>query len=151
MKTTFFGSTNIARLSLFVLVTAWNFKPWSLESEIQIQRKWIIFHILTNWFIGRQQLFSRYTYPPFTSLYLWKKPLSDDLPFRAKRKASTTVDETGRCYPWHILKPLIRGTKATFFYRLKVFIGPKLTQVSRGNFHRKAPKWVKIRVTSGRP
>ena len=40
----------------------------------------------------------------------------------------------------------MRGTKAIFFYRLKVFIGPKLRQVSKGNFHRKAPKWVKNQV-----
>ena len=30
-----------------------------------------------------------------------------------------------------------------FFYWLKVFIGPKLRQVSKGNFHPKAPKWIK--------
>ena len=30
-----------------------------------------------------------------------------------------------------------------FFYWLKVFIGPKLRQVSKGNFHPKAPKWTK--------
>ena len=33
--------------------------------------------------------------------------------------------------------------KGDFFYLFKVFIGPKLRQVSIGNFHRKAPKWVK--------
>ena len=32
------------------------------------------------------------------------------------------------------------------FYRLKVFIGPKLREVSIGNFHRKAPKCAKNRV-----
>ena len=31
-----------------------------------------------------------------------------------------------------------------FFYRLKVFIGLKLREVSIYNFHRKAPKWAKI-------
>ena len=31
------------------------------------------------------------------------------------------------------------------FYRLKVFIGPKVREVSTGNFHRKALKWAKIR------
>ena len=36
-----------------------------------------------------------------------------------------------------------RGTKAIFFYRPKVFIGLKLRQVSKSNFHRKASKWVK--------
>ena len=36
--------------------------------------------------------------------------------------------------------------KRFFFYRLKIFIGPKLRQVSKGNFHRKAPKWVKNQV-----
>ena len=30
-----------------------------------------------------------------------------------------------------------------FFYQFKVFIGPLLGQVSKGNFHQKAPKWVK--------
>ena len=36
-----------------------------------------------------------------------------------------------------------KGEVRQFFYWLKVFIGPKLRQVSKGNFHRKAPKWVK--------
>ena len=40
----------------------------------------------------------------------------------------------------------IKGELKRFFYRLKVFIGPKLRQVSKGNFHRKAPKWVKNQV-----
>ena len=38
------------------------------------------------------------------------------------------------------------GSKAIFFYRLKVFIGPKLREVSIGNVHRKAPKWAKNQV-----
>ena len=43
--------------------------------------------------------------------------------------------------------PVFKGElKRFFFYRLKVFIGPKLRQVSKGNFHRKAPKWVKNQV-----
>ena len=37
----------------------------------------------------------------------------------------------------------LKGKLGNFFYWLKVFIGPKLRQVSKGNFHRKAPKWVK--------
>ena len=36
-----------------------------------------------------------------------------------------------------------KGDVRRFFYWLKVFIGPKLRQVTKGNFHRKAPKWVK--------
>ena len=35
----------------------------------------------------------------------------------------------------------IKGEVRRFF-----FIGPKLRRVSKGNFHRKAPKWVKNRV-----
>ena len=41
---------------------------------------------------------------------------------------------------------MIKGEVEQFFYWLKVFIGPKLRQVSKGNFHRKAPKWVKNQV-----
>ena len=37
----------------------------------------------------------------------------------------------------------LKGKLGDFFYLFKVFIGPKLRQVSVGNFHRKAPKWVK--------
>ena len=37
----------------------------------------------------------------------------------------------------------LKGKLGDFFYLFKVFIGPKLRQVSIGNFHRKAPKWVK--------
>ena len=37
----------------------------------------------------------------------------------------------------------LKGKLGNSFYWLKVFIGPKLRQVSKGNFHRKAPKWVK--------
>ena len=33
-----------------------------------------------------------------------------------------------------------------FFYWLKVSIGPKLREISIGNFHRKAPKWAKNQV-----
>ena len=33
-----------------------------------------------------------------------------------------------------------------FFYWLKVFISPKLRDISIGNFRRKAPKWVKNQV-----
>ena len=41
----------------------------------------------------------------------------------------------------------LKGEVRRFFlYWLKVFIGPKLRQVSKGNFHRKAPKWVKNQV-----
>ena len=43
---------------------------------------------------------------------------------------------------WHTVK----GKLGDFFYWLKVFIGPKLGQVSKGNFHREAPKWVKNQV-----
>ena len=38
---------------------------------------------------------------------------------------------------------LLKGKLGNFVYLFKVFIGPKLRQVSKGNFHRKAPKWVK--------
>ena len=34
----------------------------------------------------------------------------------------------------------LKGKLGDFFYWLKVFIGPKLGQVSKGNFHQKAPK-----------
>ena len=37
----------------------------------------------------------------------------------------------------------LKGKLGKFFYRLKVFVGPKLREVSKGNFHRKAPKLVK--------
>ena len=37
----------------------------------------------------------------------------------------------------------LKGKLGDFFYLFKVFIGPKLRQVSIGNFHRKAPKLVK--------
>ena len=37
----------------------------------------------------------------------------------------------------------LKGGYRNFFYLFKVFIGPKLRQVSIGNFHRKAPKLVK--------
>ena len=40
----------------------------------------------------------------------------------------------------------LKGKSDDFFYWLKVFIGPKLREVSTGNFHRKAPKWAKKRV-----
>ena len=40
----------------------------------------------------------------------------------------------------------LKGELKRFFYRLKVFICPKLRQVSKGNFHRKTPKWVKNQV-----
>ena len=40
----------------------------------------------------------------------------------------------------------LKGKLGNFFYWLKVFIGPKLREVSTGNFHRKAPKWAKKRV-----
>ena len=35
----------------------------------------------------------------------------------------------------------LKGKLGDFFYWLKVFIGPKLRQVSIGNFHRNAPNW----------
>ena len=35
----------------------------------------------------------------------------------------------------------LKGKLGDFFYRLKVFISPKLKEVSISNFHRKAPKW----------
>ena len=38
---------------------------------------------------------------------------------------------------------LLKGKLGDFFYWLKFFIGPKQKQVSKGNFHRKASKWVK--------
>ena len=41
---------------------------------------------------------------------------------------------------------LLKGKLGKFFYWLKVFIGPKLREVSIGNFHRKAPKWAKNQV-----
>ena len=37
----------------------------------------------------------------------------------------------------------IKGEVRQFFYRLKVFIGPKLREDAIGNFHWKAPKWAK--------
>ena len=40
----------------------------------------------------------------------------------------------------------LKGKLKRFFYRLKGFIGPKLRQVSKGNFHRKVPKWDKNQV-----
>ena len=40
-------------------------------------------------------------------------------------------------------KESLKGKLGDFFYLFKVFIGPKLRQVSIGNFHRKAPKLVK--------
>ena len=59
-------------------------------------------------------------------------------------------ENTTRVCARHALKQLfwkvLKGKKSDFFYRLKVFIGPKLRQVSKGNFHRKAPKWVKNQV-----
>ena len=36
--------------------------------------------------------------------------------------------------------------KGNFISWLKVFIDSKLRQVTKGNFHRKAPKWVKYQV-----
>ena len=41
---------------------------------------------------------------------------------------------------------LLKGKLGKFFYWLKVFIGPKLREVSIDNFHRKAPKWAKNQV-----
>ena len=39
---------------------------------------------------------------------------------------------------------LLKEKLGDFFYWLKVFIGPKLRQVSKGNFHRKAPNGLEI-------
>ena len=44
------------------------------------------------------------------------------------------------------LQSSFKGELKRFFYGLKVFICPKLRQVSKGNFHRKAPKRVKNQV-----
>ena len=46
-------------------------------------------------------------------------------------------------YYWVDISKLLfklKGKLGDFFYWLKVFIGPKLREVSKGNFHRKAPK-----------
>ena len=53
---------------------------------------------------------------------------------------------TNHCGYKCLFSPIKGELKRFFFYRLKVFIGPKLRQVSKGNFHRKAPKWVKNQV-----
>ena len=50
-----------------------------------------------------------------------------------------SIDHRGVCSEELNLK----GKLGDFFYLFKVFIGPKLRQVSIGNFHRKAPKLVK--------
>ena len=42
-----------------------------------------------------------------------------------------------------MLSCFLKGKSGDFFYWLKVFIGPKPRHVSKGNLHRKAPKWVK--------
>ena len=44
------------------------------------------------------------------------------------------------------MKKMIKGEVKQFFYWLKVFIGSKLREVSTGNIHRNAPKWVKNQV-----
>ena len=41
-----------------------------------------------------------------------------------------------------VFEIFLKGKLGNFFYRLKVFIHTKLDLVSKGNFHRKAPKWV---------
>ena len=41
------------------------------------------------------------------------------------------------------LSVTIKGEVRQKNYWPKVFISPKLRQVSKGNFHQKAPKWVK--------
>ena len=46
----------------------------------------------------------------------------------------------------HLLVICERGSKAIFFYWLKVFIGPKLREVSTGKIHWRGPKWVKNQV-----
>ena len=45
----------------------------------------------------------------------------------------------------HTWKGLLLKGKLVFYWP-KVFFGPKLRQVSKGNFHRKALKWVKNQV-----
>ena len=52
------------------------------------------------------------------------------------------LEITLRFFPENPLK----GKLGDFFYWLKVFIGPKLREVSTGNFCRKAPKWAKKQV-----
>ena len=44
------------------------------------------------------------------------------------------------------MEKMIKGEVKQSFYWLKVFIGPKLREVSTGNIQRKAPKTVKNQV-----
>ena len=44
------------------------------------------------------------------------------------------------------IENVFKGEVRRFFYRLKGFIGLKLREVWKGNFHRKAPKWAKNQV-----
>ena len=44
----------------------------------------------------------------------------------------------------------LKGKLGKKIYRLKVFISLKLKQITKGNFHRKAPKWAKNQVKGSR-
>ena len=100
----------------------------------------------------------KYTHPPVSSstfllLKIEKKRNTKRLASLESQKLRPTyflngeecransVDRKGR--EQIILETCLKGKLGDFFYRLKVFIGPKLDLVSKGNFHRKAPKWVK--------
>ena len=63
---------------------------------------------------------------------------------KRKRRFIGGVDEKrGRMV---ILSIFLKGKLGKFLYWPKVFIGPKLREVSKGNFCRKAPKLVKHQV-----
>ena len=60
--------------------------------------------------------------------------------YHLKRKDKNATDEE------HHALHCLKGKLGDFFYQPKVFIGPKLREVSKSNFYRKAPKLVKNQV-----
>ena len=79
-------------------------------------------------------------------------PLHSPPSHSCTRAPCTSVSQwpaaTGSQAHCHFQWPVRTGSQAHWqnFYWLKVFIGPKLREVSKSNFHRKAPKLVKNEV-----